>query len=254
MHYRLREWQKKTARLVAVCLALGLCALVTAGPAVADTKATTTANTTAIAARTTMATKTATVTPGVKPPASECSPSNDGEIRGPDESGIYWECWCQRVSDYDVLCQWWRAEYPGSYGTFIDVNSGLYLDVTGPSTSDGAQIHQWTYTGVNNQWWNTAVGPPNGFTQITSAYSGSCVGVSGGSLSQGAHVVQWHCDGSSNQEWGFVPTGASIGGYPVFNIVDMNSHMCLGISGGSIDVGAIAVQWDCNGSPDQEWY
>jgi galactose oxidase len=80
------------------------------------------------------------------------------------------------------------------------------------------------------------------------------MGVSGGSLSPGATVVEWDCNGHSDQEWIYVPTGGYANGWPLYNIENLNSGQCLGVSGGSKALGAQVVQWSCNGHPDQEWY
>jgi hypothetical protein len=138
--------------------------------------------------------------------------------------------------------------------TWVNRHSGQLLDVSGPSTADGALVHQWTYTGADNQWW---IRPwqADGYTRLFSRHSGKCLGVSGGSTAAGATVVQWTCNGNADQEWYFRWTGASTsGGWPIYNIVDRNSGQCLGITGGSAAVGAQAVQWPCNGNPDQEWF
>jgi hypothetical protein len=43
----------------------------------------------------------------------------------------------------------------------------------------------------------------------------------------------------------YLPTGT-------FSLENYNSHECLGIAGGADD--ANAIQWDCNGAPDQTWH
>jgi hypothetical protein len=143
----------------------------------------------------------------------------------------------------------------GSLGeTWVNRQSGQLLDVSGPSTADGALVHQWTYTGADNQWW---IRPwqADGYTRLFSRYSGKCLGVTGGSTAAGATVVQWTCNGGADQEWYVRWTGANTsGGLPIYTIVDRNSGQCLGVSGGSTAVGAQAVQWPCDGHPDQQWF
>jgi hypothetical protein len=157
---------------------------------------------------------------------------------------------------------WWFDHLDGSTWnitgglgeTWRNYNSGQLLDLTGPNTNDGTAIHQWTYTGADNQWW-IRNRQSDGATQLFSRYDSKCVGVTGGSTAVGAAVVQWDCDRSANQEWYFRPTGQTgSGGWPVYNIVNKNSGLCLGVTGGSTSVGANTVQWTCNGHPDQGWY
>ncbi|HEV3170723.1 MAG TPA: RICIN domain-containing protein [Actinocrinis sp.] len=138
--------------------------------------------------------------------------------------------------------------------TWINGGSGQMLDVSGPSTADGALVHQWTYTGADNQWWFRPW-QADGYTRLFSRYSGKCLGISGGSTAAGAKAVQWSCNGNPDQTWYFQWTGASTAdGWPIYNIVNYNSGQCLGIWQGSTAVGAQAIQWPCNGNPDQEWH
>ena len=80
------------------------------------------------------------------------------------------------------------------------------------------------------------------------------MGVGGASTADGAQVVQWACNGSTDQHWIFQDTFNSIGGWPVYKIVNVNAHKCLGIGGGSISIGANAVIWPCDGSQNQLFY
>ncbi len=76
-------------------------------------------------------------------------------------------------------------------GTYCirNIGSGLYVDLEGPSTAEGANIQQWTYhTGSQAKWLVSYVG--SGYYTIKSAYSGKYVAVSNGSQSNGAAIVQ----------------------------------------------------------------
>jgi hypothetical protein len=59
---------------------------------------------------------------------------------------------------------------------------------------------------------------------------------------------------SYDQQWSYRQVGTGPAGQPAYNIVNRNSGKCLGIIGGSMDVGGNAVQWDCIGHDDQKWY
>lgn len=95
---------------------------------------------------------------------------------------------------------------------------------------------------------------PDGYFRVVNVNSGKCLGVSGSSLGNGTQIVQWDCNGSEDQQWSYRYVGTLANGWPAYNIVDRNSGKCLGIIGGSTDIGGNAVQWDCNGHADQEWY
>lgn len=137
--------------------------------------------------------------------------------------------------------------------TWMNNKSGLMLDVSGPSTSNGAVVHQWSYNGGDNQWWFRPW-QANGWTRLSSRYSGKCLGISGGSTAAGAQAIQWDCNGNPDQFVQFQWTGKTSGGWPVYHIIDYNSGMCLGVSGGSTAQGAKVIQWPCNGNADQEWF
>ncbi len=135
-----------------------------------------------------------------------------------------------------------------SYWT--NYNSHLILGV--PNISEGTQLDQTTSDlDGTSQWYMT--GNPPLYTPF-NARTAYCMGVQGGSVSLGARVVQWACNGNSDQNWLWEWTGLTASGWPVWNIVNSKSHMCLGVSAASLSSGAPIVQWDCNGHPDQEWY
>jgi len=153
---------------------------------------------------------------------------------------------------FDALSSAWNAPSGPLGETWVNYNSGMYLDVTGPSTANGTLMHQWTYTGADNQWWFRYGW---NYGDVFTRYgTNKCMGVAGGSTSAGAAVVEWDCNNHLDQQWIYLATGGYANGWPVYNIVNLNSGQCLGVQGGSTALGAQVVQWPCNGHPDQEWY
>jgi len=131
----------------------------------------------------------------------------------------------------------------------LNKNSNLCLG-TGGSTAWGALAVQESCAGTPDEGW-TAVSLPSGHYQISNGL-GLCLGVLGGSSVQGAAVVQWGCNGSPDQQW--IPGGATAADSDFsYQLVNASSRLCLGILGASASQGAAAVQWPCNGSPDQRW-
>jgi uncharacterized repeat protein (TIGR03803 family) len=131
-------------------------------------------------------------------------------------------------------------------GTFHiqNVNSGLYVGVSGASKENGADLVQWDLdTSKDQEWTVSLVG--NGVYQITNVNSKLLVGVSGASMDEGVSVVQWQADGSLDQEWQFIPSGAD------WLITDVNSGMQMAIQGNATDEGAPVIQWPANGSSSQ---
>lgn len=195
-------------------------------------------------------------------PPYPCTPPHGGDRWTDPDTGenLVCRCFYYWVSPTQIAydCEWILDEEVPDPSTWIDLKSGLYMDVEGVSKNNGARIHQWTYTGAGNQWWGmntSSCGCGTGWVNSTSVNSGKCLGVGGGSLNEGASVVQWSCLPHPDQTWAWIYTGATTSsGWPIWNILNDNSGMCLGISGGSTSVGAYAIQWGCNGNADQAWY
>src|SRR5262249_8059611 len=75
------------------------------------------------------------------------------------------------------------------------LHTGLALDVTAVSKSDGAKLQQWAYGGgANQQWKLQAAG--SGAYELVSVNSGKCADVTGQSKSNGAVMEQWTCTGA----------------------------------------------------------
>lgn len=75
---------------------------------------------------------------------------------------------------------------------------------------------------------------------------GLLLDVSGGSTSPGAPVIDWYANGGANQDWLFLPDG----GDNTYEIVNVNSNMCLttdGVAGDQV------TQMPCAGSQIQQW-
>ena len=87
-------------------------------------------------------------------------------------------------------------------GTFQikPVHSNKCVDVSGISTADGANIHQWDCgSGDNQKWTVTPVG--DGYVRVTAVHSGKVADVEGPSTADGADVHQWSYVGALNQQW-----------------------------------------------------
>jgi large repetitive protein len=134
----------------------------------------------------------------------------------------------------------------GLYGIYHiqNVNSGLYLGVQGASTSNGADIVQWTPDGSYDQYW-TLIQLKNGAYQIFDVNSALFVGVLGASTNAGASVVQWQADTSTDQQWQFTPVGSN------WLITNVKSGLQMAIEGNSTSAGGQVIQWPANGTASQ---
>jgi hypothetical protein len=91
-----------------------------------------------------------------------------------------------------------RFRFAGTDGPWLRVDSeanpNAALDVTDVSTSDGAPIQLWTYSGGDNQQWQ-AVADAGGAYHLVSKHSSKCLTATGGQLTQVT------CTGAGNQEF-----------------------------------------------------
>jgi chitinase len=136
-----------------------------------------------------------------------------------------------------------------TYYKIVNQNSGLALDVTNQSTSNGAVVQQWDYVGgANQQWQLISVG--GGYDEIVNRNSGLALDVTNQSTSNGAVIQQWAYtgNGGANQKWQVVDVGS---GYD--KIVNQNSSKVLDVTNHSTSNGAVIQQWDYVGGSNQQW-
>ncbi|MCD9018829.1 carbohydrate-binding protein [Parachryseolinea silvisoli] len=126
-------------------------------------------------------------------------------------------------------------------------NSGLYMDVWGIDTADGASIAQGTYNGGANQQFRF-VHLGDGTYQVQPAHSGKAIDVAGISRDNGASIVQWTYFGTPNQQFIAVPTGDGF-----YKLVARHSGRIVEVINASTDNGANVQQWDNNNQTCGQW-
>ncbi|WP_030324846.1 RICIN domain-containing protein [Streptomyces sp. NRRL B-3229] len=135
--------------------------------------------------------------------------------------------------------------FPATNANYKIVNKGSAkaVDVSGGSTSAGANVIQWTDSGaVNQNWIFSPVG--DGSYQIVSRNSALVMDVSGGVTTDGANIVQSSDTDVANQRWTLTSTG---NGY--YKIRNVKSNDLLSVSSGgtqlvqSADIGADSQLW-----------
>ena len=134
-----------------------------------------------------------------------------------------------------------------AYYRLVNRNSGLVLDVNGASTTNGATVIQWSWSGGNNQQWRIE-GTGSGYYRLVNRNSGQVLDVSGGSTTDGAQVIQWPWNGGNNQQWRIEEVGS---GY--YRLINRNSGDALDVNAGSTVNGAQVIQWPWNGGNNQQW-
>jgi hypothetical protein len=88
----------------------------------------------------------------------------------------------------------------GKTYTLLNEGSGLYLDVAGKDTKDGADVIQWTSTGGTNQQW-TLADLGGGAWSIRPVHSNKSLDVYNWSNADKTPIKQWGYSGQDNQRW-----------------------------------------------------
>jgi alpha-galactosidase len=128
-------------------------------------------------------------------------------------------------------------------------HSGKAMVVQGASTSDGANVFQWTYggTATNDEWLFTSLG--SGYYKITARHSGKALVVQSASTTDGANVFQWTYGGTAtNDEWSVVDLG---GGY--YRVTNRNSGKVAEVVGGGTTDGTNIAQATYSGATYQQF-
>lgn len=162
----------------------------------------------------------------------------------------------QNVQQWEWLggdCQQWKLEpvspnqIPTGTYRISSKSSSKVLDVSGCSSSAGANVQQWPWNGANCQRW-TINETADGFYEILSNASGLALDVNGCSPNSGSNVQVWTGTGANCQRWGFeeVETG-------YYKIISKNGSKVLDVSECSLDDGANIQQWEWLGGDCQRW-
>ena len=83
-------------------------------------------------------------------------------------------------------------------------HSGKYLDVSGNSQDDRAQLIQWPLHGGKNQQFKLVSAADPDYVHIQARHSGKYLDVSGNSQDDGAQLIQWPLHGGKNQQFALI--------------------------------------------------
>lgn len=92
----------------------------------------------------------------------------------------------------------------------------------------------------------------SGAEAVYNGNSGLVIEVYASSTAAGGIVDQWGYDGTQTQHWCFFQL-TSYQNFPVYEMVNNNSGLCLDIPSGNMVNGQHVQQWPCNGTVNQEW-
>lgn len=135
---------------------------------------------------------------------------------------------------------------------FKNVNSGLYLEVTGGVGANGTNVQQGEAGETTANTWKL-VDAGGGYYYVRS-----CTGdgktyyldLDYGKTENGTNIGIWSDTQSDAQLFKFVDNGD--GTYTI-TTKPTDDASCLGVAGASAEVGGNVVEWECNGSDDQKW-
>jgi hypothetical protein len=136
---------------------------------------------------------------------------------------------------------------PTAWYVLLNRNSGKVLDVSGVSTADGAQLHQWTRTNATNQQFQF-VDAGGGYYRLRARHSGKVLDVSSWSTADAAAIHQWTDHGGVNQQFRLAD---SDGGY--VRLVNRNSGKAVEVQSAATADGAGVVQYSDWGGANQQW-
>lgn len=114
-----------------------------------------------------------------------------------------------------------------------------YLDIEGPSTDSGADIHQWQFYGHNSQKWVIEL-QQDGYYTIKSIYSSLYLTVENNSSAQNARITQASGGTATGQRWKFTKLGT--GGYKIGAKCGESTDKCLAVGDYLFNVDGIEIK------------
>jgi lysophospholipase L1-like esterase len=126
----------------------------------------------------------------------------------------------------------------GATVSLVNPQSNRCLDVSGVSTTPGAQIHLWDcHSGTNQRWTRTAANE-------LRVYGDRCLDVDGNGTANGTKIQIWTCNGSAAQRFTFNANGS---------ITGTGSGKCLDAAASGTANGTLVQLYQCNGTGAQRW-
>ncbi|GAA1852176.1 RICIN domain-containing protein [Asanoa iriomotensis] len=126
----------------------------------------------------------------------------------------------------------------GTAVSLVNPQSSRCMDVSGVSTTPGAQVHIWDcHNGVNQKWTRTAANE-------LRVYGNRCLDVAGSGTANGTKIQIWDCNGTGAQKFSFQPNGS---------IVVPASGKCLDVTASGTANGTKVQLYTCNATGAQRW-
>jgi endo-1,4-beta-xylanase len=116
------------------------------------------------------------------------------------------------------------------------VGSGRCVDVPNSSTANGTQLQIWDCSGRSNQQWSYTS------SRRLTAYGNKCLDAAG--TTNGSKAQIRDCSGAASQQWVLSSNGS---------ITNVQSGLCLDVSGQGTANGTAVQLWSCSGAGNQKW-
>ena len=132
-----------------------------------------------------------------------------------------------------------------------NIASGLYLDITNGSTTDGTNVQQWELNGSDAQKFKL-VSDGNGYYSVLTGASNyqSSLDVLNGNTSNGTNIEQWKYWGGDMQKFKLIEVA---NGEYAFLTKSSNNKSCIDLYESSSSPGANINQWEYWGGSGQHW-
>lgn len=158
--------------------------------------------------------------------------------------------WYQASCTVNVVPQ---RDFSGIY-TIKSKNSGMVMDVFGGGTTEGTNIIQYSFHGMENQQWKFE-SLNNGYYKITSVLNPEySIDVYGGGDTMGNRVIQYHYHGATNQQWKILENvDGSISLMSRLSEENGTRYLLDVYDGGKAE-GVNVIQWAPNGGNNQKWF
>ncbi len=148
-----------------------------------------------------------------------------------------------------------QADTPTDTPSYVQLQveqSGKCLTIAKGSLRNGANAQQSTCADDQDSQLFDLASVGSGDFVLRPKASGKCLEVENAETKSGANAQQWWCTGAAQMRWRLVMVDVA---KELYELRPMHAvkNRCLDISGASMDDGANAQSWWCNGTPAQHW-
>ena len=136
----------------------------------------------------------------------------------------------------------------GDYFVFSSAGHNMALDITGASSSDGANVETWKYNGGSAQLFSISYDSA-GYAVIKNTSSSKLLDVANANPVNCANVLQWRSNGGLNQKWIIIKN--SDGTYRIQSALWEN--LSLDVHGGLASSGTNVEVYPSHSLSNQKW-